>query len=218
MGREPSATVCRSLQREATLICAVHWISPQCGPFDDMEASGVTPSMTSVERVLWAQDFFRFAYLVGSPISFGMIEFPDAPEHVIFGKHSLTAKDFEMPKENFVLCGTLLERLAYRLLAMELNSALEKKYGSWQARRNHVDELIRNSSVVVWMIRNAVAQDILEPVWMIDDPTLQNKQFSAADVFVFDTTGLSGNLLNRFDFGEPIARFSLSEKLLPLLS
>ena len=68
------------------------------------------------------------------------------------------------------------------------------------------------------MIRNAVAHDILEPVRMIDDPTLQRKQFSVADVFVFDATGLSGDLLNRFDFGGPIALFRLSEKLLPLLS
>jgi len=101
---------------------------------------------------------------------------------------------------------------------MELNSALEVKYGSWKERRNHSDDLIRNSSVVVWMIRNAVAHDILEPVWKIDDATLQNKQFPVADVFVFDTTGLNGQLLKRFDFGGPIALFRLSEKLLPLMS
>jgi hypothetical protein len=54
---------------------------------------------------------------------------------------------------------TLLERLAYRLLAMELNSALEKKFGNWKTRRAHKDALIRNSSVVIWLIRNAVAHD-----------------------------------------------------------
>jgi hypothetical protein len=46
---------------------------------------------------------------------------------VVFGKHSLSDKDLEMAADAFELCGTLLERLAYRLLAMELNSALEKK-------------------------------------------------------------------------------------------
>ena len=174
--------------------------------------------MTSVDRVLWAQDFFRFAYLVGSPISYGLVSLPDSPEHIVFGKHSLSPKDLEMPVESFEICGTLLERLAYRLLAMELNSALEKRFGTWQVRSGHSNELIRNASVVVWLIRNAVAHDILEPVWKIDDPALQNRQFIVADVLTFDTTGLSGNLLKRFDFGGPIALFRLSERLLPLLS
>jgi len=175
--------------------------------------------MKTVDRVLFAQDFFRFAYLVGTPISFGLKgELPDPPEVVIFGEHSLSTQDLEISKENFEICGTLLARLAYRLLAMELNSALEKKFGNWRARRTHADDLIRNSSAVIWMIRNAVAHEILEPVWKIDDPTLQNKQFVVADIFTFDTTGLNGNLIKRFDFGGPIALLRLSEKLLLLLS
>ncbi|MEJ0046305.1 MAG: hypothetical protein WDN04_09395 [Rhodospirillales bacterium] len=123
-----------------------------------------------------------------------------------------------MSEDAFELCGTLLERLAYRLLAMELNSALEEKFGSWRNRRQHVDDLIRNSSIVVWMIRNAVAHDLLEPIWKIDDPTLQNPKFSIADVIVFDTTGLNGRPIQRMDFSGPIALFKLSEKLIHLLS
>lgn len=175
--------------------------------------------MTPATRISFAQDFFRFAYRIGSPISYGLkVEVPASPAVVIFGKHSLSVSDLEMSDDNFALCGTLLERLAYRLLAMELNSALEKKFGDWRTRRSHKDDLIRNASTVVWVIRNAVAHDILDPMWKIDDPTLQNQNYQIADVLVFDTTGLNGKSLKRFDFGGPIALFRLSEKLLPLLS
>jgi hypothetical protein len=175
--------------------------------------------MSSAVRISFAQDFFRFAYRIGSPISFGLkVEMPAPPEQIIFGKHSLSSKDLEMSDDTFALCGTLLERLAYRLLAMELNSALETKFGDWKTRLSHEDDLIRNSSMVVWLIRNSVAHNILDPVWNISDPTLQNQQFRVSDVLVFDTTGLNGNSLKRLDFGGPVALFRLSEKLLPLLS
>lgn len=175
--------------------------------------------MTPAVRVAWAQDFFRFAYRVGSPISYGFtVELPEAPAAAVFGQHTLTSKDFDMTRESFEICGTLLERLAYRLLAMELNSALEKRFGDWKARRGHPDEFIRNSCIVVWAIRNAVAHDILEPVWKFDDTTLQNRKFPVDGVMSFDTTGLNGRLLRRFDFGGPFALFKLSEKLAPLLS
>lgn len=175
--------------------------------------------MTPAARIGFAQDFFRFAYRIGSPISFGQkLELPACPDVMSFGNHTLTSQDLEIPNESYELCGTLLERLAYRLLAMELNSALEKKFGSWGNRRRHADDFIRNSCIVVWMIRNAVAHDILEPMWKLGDPTLQNKQFTVADVLVFDTTGLNGQLLQRRDFGGPITLFRLSEKLAPLFS
>jgi hypothetical protein len=175
--------------------------------------------MTSADRIGFAQDFFRFAYRVGSPISFGIkFDLPDPPDIAVFGKHSFVAADYEMSEEAFELCGALLERLAYRLLAMELNIALEKKFGSWKVRSCHPDELIRNASIVVWMIRNAVAHNILEPVWKIADPMLQDRKFVVADVLAFDTTGLNGKLLQRHDFGGPLALFRLSERLSQLLS
>jgi len=101
---------------------------------------------------------------------------------------------------------------------MELNSALERKFGAWKVRCCHSDDLIRNASVIVWIIRNAVAHDILEPRWKIDNPALQNQRFVIADVLEFDTTGLNGKLVRRVDFGGPLALFRLSEKLLDLIS
>lgn len=172
--------------------------------------------MTPAARITLAQDFFRFAYRIGLPVSCGLnIDVPPTAI-AIFGKYALSANDLELSHEAFGLCGTLLERLAYRLLAMELNSALERKFG--KDRRNHKDDFIRNSSTVVWLIRNSVAHNILDPVWNIDDPMLQNQTFCIADVLTFDTTGLNGNSLKRLDFGGPIALFRLSEKLLPILS
>ena len=83
--------------------------------------------MNPIDRVGLAQDFFRFAYRIGTPISYGMkFDFSFFPEVISFGKHNLVAKEFEMSEDVFEFCGTILERLAYRLLAMELNSALEK--------------------------------------------------------------------------------------------
>jgi hypothetical protein len=80
-----------------------------------------------------------------------------------------------------------------------------------------VNAVVRNASIVVWMIRNAVAHNILDPVWKIDDATIQNQKFIILDIIEFDTTGLNGKHLKRLDFGGPIALFRLSEQLLPLL-
>jgi hypothetical protein len=87
-----------------------------------------------------AQDFFRFAWSVGYPISFGLkVEIPSPPEVHIWGKHSLEPKDLNLAPATFELCGTILTRLAYRLLAMELDAALPKGMpGSvYQENKNH---------------------------------------------------------------------------------
>ena len=142
--------------------------------------------MNPAARISFAQDFFRFAYRIGSPISFGLkFEYPDPPDITVFGRHSLSAEDLEMSDDAFALCGTLLERLAYRLLAMELNTALESKYGGWKTRSNHSDDFVRNASIAVWLIRNSVAHNMLEPMWNIRDPNLRNKRIVISDVLVF---------------------------------
>ena len=170
--------------------------------------------MSPASRVSLAQDFFRFAYQIGTPISHGIAV---GPALVVFGEHALDAEDLQLSDDNFAFCGTFLERLGYRLLAMELNSALEARFGNWGRRCNHMDALIRNSSIVVWIIRNAVAHNVFDPVWKIDDLRWQNQQLEIPGVLVFDTTGLNGTTLKRSHFGGPIALFRLSEKLLPLL-
>lgn len=162
--------------------------------------------MSFASRVSLAQDFFRFAYRIGTPISHGIkVDFAAAPALVVFGEHALDAEDLQLSDDNFAFCGTLLERLAYRLLAMELNSALEAKFGRWERRCNHTDALIRNSSIVVWIIRNAVAHNVFDPAWKIDDPRWQNQVLSVPGVLAFDTTGLNGTTLKRSHFGGPIA-------------
>lgn len=173
-------------------------------------------SMTPFERVKCAQDFFRFAYLVGGPISFGMkVTLPKAPSVVVFGRHSLYAEDFELPEEAFGFCGTILEHLAYRLLAMELDSALMVQFKGGD-RFGHINPFIRNASIVIRLIRNSVAHNVLEPVWKIDR-RFRNKRFEIDELLIFDTTSLNGRRLNRLDFGGPIALFRLSEKLMPFL-
>ena len=188
-------------------------------PKDEIIVGDATGRMTIAERLSFAQNFFRFAYLVGSPISYGLpVALPDPPEVIVFGCHSLVQDDLELPKEEFERCGAFLERLAYRLLALELNTGLEEKFGSLNNRETCSDDLIRNSSIVVWIIRNAVAHNIFQPIWRIDDPKYQDKKFVISDLPTFDTTGLNGKHLRRLDFGGPIALFRLSEKLLPRLS
>src|SRR6266702_2169604 len=108
--------------------------------------------MTPLQRIELAQDFFRFAYLVGSPISFGLnIEFPEPPAIHAWGKHSLGESDLRLDPNKLVLCGTILERLAYRLLAMELDAALSDRF-SGDDRFNHTNDFIRNASAVVRLI------------------------------------------------------------------
>lgn len=163
-----------------------------------------------VERIRLAQDFFRFAYLVGSPISFKLpVELPEPPSITVWGSQSLTADDLRLEPEVFAFCGTILERLAYRLLAMELDSALSQAFAH-QDRLNHSDPFIRDASVVIRVIRNAVAHNVFSPVWKVDRK-LRNKVIAIAGVLRFDTTNLHGNVLRRFDFGGPIALLRLSE-------
>jgi hypothetical protein len=178
--------------------------------------------MTPSARILYAQDFFRFAYRVGSPISYGIrVDVSVPPALVVFGKHSLSAKELEMSADAFALCGTTLERLAYRLLAMELDSALAVKFKG-DDRFEHKDNFVRDSACVVRLMRNSVAHNILDPVWKIDRK-LRGRKFVIADLLEFDTKGLDGKGLNgkplkRLDFGGPIALYRLSEKWLALMS
>jgi hypothetical protein len=173
--------------------------------------------MKFVDRIKYAQDFFRFAYRIGLPLGHGLrLELPTPPGLVVFGKHRLAPEDFDISDDATRLCGVLLELLAYRLLAMELDSALEQKY-NYKDRFSHPDPFVRNSSIVVHQIRNSVAHDILDPVWKIDR-RIRDKKFLIPDFLEFDTTGLNGKPLGLIDFGGPIALFRLSEKWVPLLS
>jgi hypothetical protein len=173
--------------------------------------------MTSLQRIKLAQDFFRFAYLVGSPISFGLkVDIPESPAIHIWGRHSLDRGDLQLSPDIFALCGTILERLAYRLLAMELDAALSDALKG-DDRFNHEDEFVRNASTVIRLIRNTVAHNILEPVWKIDRK-LQNRKFAIDEILTFDTAGLNGKHLKRLDFGGPIALFRLSERVVSYLA
>ncbi len=169
-----------------------------------------------VERIRLAQDFFRFAYLVGSPISFGLpVDLPEPPEIMTWSKHSLNAEDLRLEPDTFAFCGTILERLAYRLLAMELDVALSQAFAH-QDRLNHPDPFVRDASVVIRVIRNAVAHNVFSPVWKVDRK-LRNKVIEINDVLSFDTTNLHGTTLRRFDFSGPIALLRLSELVVAYL-
>jgi hypothetical protein len=162
--------------------------------------------MTPLQRIKLAQDFFRFAYLVGSPISFGLkFDILEPPLIHSWGRHYLDRGELQLDPDNFALCGTVLERLAYRLLAMELDAALREALKG-DDRLNHKDDFVRNASTVIRLIRNTVAHNVLEPVWKIDRK-LQNRKFSIDEILTFDTAGLNGKLLKRLDFGGPIALF-----------
>lgn len=179
--------------------------------------------MTLVDRIRLAQDFFRFSYQIGTPISYG--SYPaklDTIAVVIFGEHHLTREELNISEDTFGLCGTLLERLAYRLLAIELDSALQAKFGDWNTRRHHCDKFIRDACVVIHLLRNAVAHDVLEPKWNIHDPALRDEEFEIPGILKFKTKDANGNVLDgqlvkRSHFGGPIAIFRLSELLLPYL-
>jgi hypothetical protein len=172
--------------------------------------------MNSQQRIELAQDFFRFAYLVGSPISFGLkVDLPPPAMHV-WGRHSLDQSDLHLDPTRFGVCGTILERLAYRLLAMELDAALIEEFNG-DKRFNHADDFVRNASTVVRLIRNTVAHNILEPIWKIDRK-FQNRKFTIDGILTFDTAGLNGKLLKRLDFGGPIALFRLSERVVKYLA
>jgi len=99
---------------------------------------------------------------------------------------------------------------------MELNAALTERF-SGDDRFNHDDRFVRDASTVIRLIRNAVAHNILEPIWKIDRK-FQNRKFTIDGVLTFDTARLNGKLLKRLDFGGPIALFRLSERVVNYLA
>jgi hypothetical protein len=143
------------------------------------------------------------------------VDFPEPPVIHTWGKHSLGRDDLQLDRNTFAVCGTILERLAYRLIAMELDAALGTELNG-EDRFNHPDEFVRNASYVVRLIRNTVAHNVLEPIWKIDRK-LQNRKFIIDGVLTFDTTGLNRRHLKRLDFGGPIALFRLSERIVDYL-
>jgi hypothetical protein len=157
-------------------------------------------------------EFLSFAHLVGSPFSFGLtVELSDPPELYVVGEHALRREDFKLEPDEMAICGTILERLAYRLLAMELDSALSEKFRGHD-RFNHSDPFIRDASVVVRLIRNAVAHNILDLVWKVDRK-LQGRKITIQGVLDFDTSEINNKTLNRLHFGGPIALLKLSEMI-----
>jgi hypothetical protein len=175
-------------------------------------SSDAVPVMTPLNRIRMAQDFFRFAWSLGYPISFGLkVDVPPPPEVHVWGRHALEPSDLKLAPETFEFCGTILTRLAYRLLAMELDAALAAALKG-DDRFNHKDSFVRDASSIVCLVRNTVAHNILEPRWKINRK-LQNRKFVIDGILTFDTTGLNGQLLKRHDFGGPIALFRLSERI-----
>jgi hypothetical protein len=85
-----------------------------------------------------------------------------------------------------------------------------------QDRFNHSNQFIRDASVVVRLIRNAVAHNILDPIWKIDRK-LQGRKISLDGVLAFNTSELNKKPLNRSHFGDPIALLKLSEKTASLM-
>ena len=138
------------------------------------------------------------------------------------GRTQLFSRRSQIGPGPFGLCGTILERLAYRLLAMELDSALAAVHG--KDRFNHADAFIRDASIVVNLIRVAVAHNALDPIWLIDRKMRKricrywrNGRTTIDGVLAFDTTDLNGKQLKRLDFGGPLALFRLSERIAPIL-
>ena len=171
--------------------------------------------MSPIERIRLAQDFFRFAYSIGTPISVGLILDLPIPGPFAWGQHTLKPEEFNLEPKVMALCGTILDRLAYRLLAMELDSALTQAF-SGKDRLNHEDSFIRNASVVLRLVRNAVAHNVFDPVWKIDR-NLRNRRITIEGVLTFDSSDLHNQPLNRFDFGGPIALLRLSELIVAKL-
>lgn len=99
--------------------------------------------LSSIERVHLAQKFFRFAYQIGTPISFGLAVEYSPSGLFVFGEHNLSVEDIGVDPRDFALCGTILDRLAYRLLAMELDSKLIQAFAD-EDRLNHSDPFIRD--------------------------------------------------------------------------
>jgi hypothetical protein len=143
------------------------------------------------------------------------VDIPDPPAIHVWGSHNLSQSELRLDPDSFALCGTILERLAYRSLAMELDSALTVEF-SGQDRFNYNDAFVQNTSIVVRLIRNTVAHNLLDPVWKIDRK-FQNRKLVIDGVLTFDTADLNGRRLQRLDFGGAIALFRLSERVIEYL-
>lgn len=131
------------------------------------------------------------------------------PEVFSFGKHITYKKDFELTKEQEEQGAMFVSHSAVYLMAVQIDSVLSNVFGD--KRFSHDNKDIASTAQIIRLIRNSFAHNPFYPVWLIHR-NCKDKVFRVEKVNVeLNTKGLNNKLVDRADYGGPLALLKLSE-------
>jgi hypothetical protein len=122
-------------------------------------------------------------------------------------RHTANGDELQLTREDEFAAASFLEHVATYVLAVQIDTVLETAYPD---RFQSTDQIVRSTSAIARLIRNAFAHNPFAPKWIIDRKFL-NKEFVVPDVTSLDTTGLNGQYVDRAHYGGPLALLKLSE-------
>jgi hypothetical protein len=175
------------------------------------------PEWNEVDRIRFAQDYYRFSELVGLRLGFGRPIEIAPPSIYVWGRHALGRDGLNLPTRRLHECGRYQRLFGVHLLAIEMNAGLEKAIPN---RLFDPDQNIRAASEIVRLLRNAFAHDPLRPKWQIS-ARVAGRTLSVECVkpqFKLDTAKLDGQIVQRRHFGGPLALLALSEFVVKLIA
>lgn len=124
-----------------------------------------------------------------------------------FGKHVAHSKELSPTQDEEQFAAAALEHSATYIMAVQIDTALQPVFPQ---RLSHLREDVQQSAWIARLIRNAFAHDPLNPVWLTY-PECENQIFSVQEIITLNTAQLKGKVLQRMDYGGPLALLRFSE-------
>lgn len=126
-----------------------------------------------------------------------------------WGGQALNRGELALSRKREQLAASVFEHCALNILMQQLDTELTHKHG--RRRLTTPDRALRAASWIARHVRNAFAHDPLVPVWQVDR-SVRDEVFEWSGIARLDTRGLSGKIVQRRDYGGPIAVLRLSQK------
>lgn len=121
-------------------------------------------------------------------------------------QHTANEEDLKLTREQEFGAADLLEHVATYILAVQIDAALEAAYPN---RLESADQIVRATSSIARLIRNAFAHNPFAPKWIVDRNVV-NKEFTVPEIISLNTTDLNGKDVERRHYGGPLALLKLS--------
>lgn len=155
------------------------------------------------QLLYYAEILFKMAFAMhdSDPPKFNYLEF------FSWSKHSCSKKDLELTSKEEELAIALFHHVAIYVFANQMDTYLQNSFND---RFTHSDNDLRNAAWIVRLIRNAFAHNPFYPQWQFYNEC-KNKTYAVKDIISLNTKNINGKIVNRYDYGGPLALLRLSE-------